>query len=79
MAEDILPCTFYRMKGKMRCYSVVAERYVGGYLSNSINGFDAPNYLNSTYRLAESSTAYGNHVDAFLGDERLFVGDIIHW
>ncbi len=45
--------------------STVDERYAGGYLQYSSGYYDAPNYLNDTFVIAESSTAYGTAVDDY--------------
>lgn len=57
----------------MAWISTVDERYAGGYLSFSVNTYDAPNSVYSTtYKLAEGKWAYGNLAETFLGDDDMY-------
>ena len=44
---------------------IVDERYNGGYLSYSADTYDASNLLNSTFKLVDGQTAYGNLTDVY--------------
>ena len=54
------------METTMAYFSNVDERYAGGFLSQHVDAYDAPNTINSLYRLAENTYGYGNLTDAYI-------------
>ena len=50
--------------------NTVDERYGGGWLSLSVDSYDASNLLNSTFVLAEGQIGYGNLTDAYFSADK---------